>query len=97
MPRKATIEGWFRRLEGDRLEIFLKIADVTGQRDRKIRASGPSGDMNELAEWFEEKTGMRIDAPWRVVVRAPIPGQTAFDLPAVTMGEINVGEVCEDG
>lgn len=88
MSRKATIAAWFRRLDDDRLEIFFKVADVTGQPDRKIRASGPASEMNELAQWFEDKTGMRINAPWRVVAREPIPGQTTFDFPELTMGEM---------
>jgi hypothetical protein len=95
MSRKATIDGWFRRLEGDRLEIFFKTANVMGEPDRKIRASGPASDMNELAQWFEDKSGMRINAPWRTVNRDPIPGQTAFDFPELTMGEVTE-EVEED-
>lgn len=77
MPR-ATLDGWCRKLEGDRLEIFFRASNVPGQQDRKIRASGPASEMNELADWFEEKTGMRVSAPWRVVTRKPIPGQLEF-------------------
>lgn len=87
MP-KATLDGWFRKLEGDRLEVFLRTANVPGQQDRKIRASGPASEMNELADWFEEKTGMRVGAPWRVVTRKQIPGQ--LSLPTeLTMGELS--------
>lgn len=52
-------EGWFRKLEGERLEIFLKHGD------RKVRAHGPEADMFELVEWFEDKTGVQIQGGWR--------------------------------
>lgn len=79
--RTPHIEGWIRKLQGDRLEIFLKVERLDSQPDRKIRASGPQVEMVELVEWFEEKTGMRVSSP--VLPRrvpAPIPGQVGFDL-----------------
>jgi hypothetical protein len=79
--RHPHIEGWVRRLNGDRLEIFLKVERCDGQPDRKIRASGPEAEMVELVEWFEEKTGLRVSSP--VLPRrvaAPIPGQVSLDL-----------------
>lgn len=79
MPeRRPEITGWFRRLEGDRLEIYLKVERVRGVEDRKIRASGPEEEMFELVTWFEEKTGMQVSSPtWRRVRSGPkqIPGQ----------------------
>ncbi len=87
MPR-ATLDGWFRKLDGDRLEIFFRTANVPGQQDRKIRASGPASEMNELADWFEQKTGRTISAPWRVVTRKPIPGQLGLEL-GLTMAELS--------
>lgn len=77
----SEIDGWLRQLEGDRLEIFLKVSDVQGQQDRKIRASGPRDDMLDLVEWFEGKTGMRVNHP--VLPRRtpqPMPGQTELTL-----------------
>jgi len=80
MPVKGQIEGWFRSLQGDRLEIHLKVENVMGVAPRKIRASGPASEMNELADWFEEKTGMKVSAPWRTVKPYVIPGQTELEL-----------------
>lgn len=80
MAPKAQIDGWFRRLEDDRLEIFFKVANVIGQPDRKIRASGPVAEMNELADWFEQKTGMHVGAGWRTVTDRPIPGQITMEM-----------------
>jgi hypothetical protein len=70
MTNAPTIEGWLRKLQDERLEIFLK-AD-----DRKIRASGPRAEMYELVDWFEEKTGLAVNVPERVYTGPrPIAGQ----------------------
>lgn len=61
--RKPQIEGWIRKLNDERLEIFLKVERRDGQPDCKIRASGPADDMVELVDWFEEKTGLRVTSP----------------------------------
>lgn len=86
MPSLPQIDGWIRRLNDEgRLEIYLRVTNVSGMRDRKIRASGPADEMMELVEWFEEKTGMRVSSP--VLPRKapkPIPGQ--LDL---TLGELS--------
>lgn len=100
MP-KPQITGWFRRLDNGRLEIFLKVqgADTA---DRKIRASGPAMEMNELADWFEEKTGLRVEATWRTVRRGPkvMEGQMALGMgevpPETTLDELTE-EVYGDG
>lgn len=80
-PRKAHLEGWIRKLNNDRLEIFLKVERVDGQPDRKLRASGAAGEMLELVEWFEGKTGLRVESPV-LPKRAPAltPGQLGFEL-----------------
>jgi hypothetical protein len=85
MPTLPRIQGWLRQLEdgdgGARLEIFLKAENHQGQPDRKIRASGPIHEMVELVEWFEEKTGLRVESP--VLPKRPprqLPGQTAMEL-----------------
>lgn len=80
-PRKAQIEGWIRQLNGDRLEIFLKVERLDGQPDRKIRASGLADEMLELVEWFEGKTGLRVTSP-TLPRRAPalIEGQLGLEL-----------------
>lgn len=96
MPRKPHIDGWFRRLADDRLEIFFKVAHVTGQPERKIRASGPVAEMNELADWFEEKTGMRVNATWRNVARRPIPGQLSLTLGELAMDELSSSATLPD-
>jgi hypothetical protein len=90
----SEISGWLRQLEGERLEVFLKVSDVQGQPDRKIRASGPEDEMFELVMWFEGKTGMRVNHP--VLPRRtakPIPGQTELTLgdrlEAPTSGELS--------
>lgn len=75
-------EGWFRLLEDRRLEVFLKVGGL------KVRASGTADQMNELADWFEDKTGMKIGegvSTWRRPRRGPRPmdGQAAFDLELV--------------
>jgi hypothetical protein len=71
------IEGWFRKLDGDRMEIFLKV-ESKDMPDRKIRASGPETEMYELADWFEQNTGLRFSSPkWRRVRKGhrPLAGQ----------------------
>lgn len=80
-PRKPKIEGWIRRLENGRLEIFLKVED-SSPLDRKIRASGPDSDMLELVEWFEEKTGLQVSSPVLPKrVKPPMPGsQPLFEI-----------------
>ncbi len=80
MARAPRIDGWFRKLGGDRLEVFLKVEGGAGIQPRKIRASGPAAEMDELGAWFEEKTGLTVSAPWRTVKDRPIPGQTVLDI-----------------
>jgi hypothetical protein len=64
--KQPKIEGWFRQLDGGRVEIYLKCDD------RKIRCSGPEEDMFELVDWFESRTGLRVESPsWRRVRRGP--------------------------
>lgn len=81
----STIDGWIRRINGDRLEIFLKVEAVEGQPDRKIRASGPEADMMELVVWFEDRTGFRVSSPV-LPRRAPRPIAGQIEL---TMGELS--------
>lgn len=72
------IDGWFRKLDDGRLEIYLK---VDGDDGRKIRASGPEAEMYELVDWFEEKTGLKVNSEqWRRVRKGPRPieGQTSM-------------------
>lgn len=84
MAPRPQIEGWVRPLEGDRIEIFLKVERVRGLQDRKIRASGPSEEMYELVDWFEQKTGLSVNVPNRKRTGPkPLPGQTSL-----TMGEL---------
>jgi hypothetical protein len=83
MPRTPKIEGWIRRLEGDRLEILLKVEHLGGVQDRKIRASGPTAEMYELVDWFEGVTGLTVNVPDRLRTGPrPTEGQMTF-----TMGE----------
>lgn len=65
-------EAWFKRLQDGRLEVFLKTESL------KVRASGTADAMNELADWFEEKTGARVEAEWRSVKPRVVPGQLAM-------------------
>lgn len=70
---QPKIEGWFRQLDEGRIEIFLKV-EFRDQPTRKIRSSGPEAEMFELVEWFEQKTGLRVDSPtWRRVRTGPKP------------------------
>jgi acylphosphatase len=90
MPRSVAqtppVEGWFRQLDGGRVEIFVKA------HGRKIRAHGPSSEMNELVDWFEEKTGVTVEASWRVRTGPkPIPGQAELPL-TLEMGEATEAE-----
>lgn len=87
-PPLARIDGWIRQLDNDRLEIFLRVQNVRGNQDRKIRASGPREEMYELVDWFETKTGLTVNVPDRKRTGPkPLPGQTAL-----TMGELPSGE-----
>jgi hypothetical protein len=72
--RKPVIEGWVCQLHDNRLEIFLKVERMEGTQDRKIRASGSRPEMEELIAWFEEKSGLKVEVPWRTTQK-PIPGQ----------------------
>lgn len=90
MARKPEITAWFQRLADDRLEIFFKVANVGGVPDMKVRASGAPQHMNQLADWFEEQTGLNIEAPWRVKVRPVIPGQAALFDAKLVMGEVQL-------
>lgn len=89
MPRTASpapVQGWFRQLEGGHVEIFVKA------HGRKIRAHGPASEMNELVDWFEEKTGVTVEAGWRVRKGPkPIPGQAELPL-TLEMGEATEAE-----
>lgn len=86
--RKAHIEGWISQLNGDRVEIFLKVERADGVRDRKIRASGPQAEMMELCDWFEEKTGLTVNVPGRVRTFKPPPGQTELFMTSVAADAI---------
>lgn len=57
MAQGGKVEGWFRELDDNRLEIFLKARGV------KIRSSGGREGMFELVEWFENMTGLRVENP----------------------------------
>lgn len=73
------IEGWFRKLVFGRIEIFLKVDTEDGPV--KLRASGKEDDMFELVDWFEGKTGLKVESPsWRRVRTGPKPmaGQTSM-------------------
>lgn len=59
--------NWFRRLHGDRIEIFLKA------KGYKIRAHGPEAKMFELVDLFEGWTGLRVGGQWRRVRTGPKP------------------------
>jgi hypothetical protein len=81
-------EAWFRQLDNQRVEIFLKVERRNGE-DYKLRASGPEEDMFELVTWFEERTGVRVDSPnWRRVRKGPRvdPSQTTFEIEATPSG-----------
>lgn len=85
--RRPIIEGWVCQLADHRLEIFLKIERIgNGVPDRKIRASGPREEMEELIAWFEQKTALSVTVPWKTSVK-PIPGQTTLLLGDVPEGE----------
>lgn len=80
MASKGQIDGWFRRLNDGRLEIFLRVAGVSGVADRKIRASGPADEVNELADWFEAKSGLKVSAPWRTAGSKVMAGQMSMEV-----------------
>ena len=79
----SSIYGWYRELNDDRLELFLKVEGVAGTPDTKLRASGSQRHIYELVDWFEERTGMRVEgqmSTWRRPRRGPKPmdGQTSL-------------------
>lgn len=85
------IEAWFRELEADRLEFFVRVSGMAEVPDCKVRASGPEEVIYKLADWFEEYTGLQIQSDARRWRRArtgpkPPPGQTALVIP---MGELS--------
>jgi hypothetical protein len=81
---RTKVQGWVSQLDGDRLEIYLKVENAEGIDSRKIRASGPTADMYELVDWFEAKTGMRVNVPNRPHTGPkPMAGQMEL-----TMGEL---------
>lgn len=82
MKRRAEpkIEGWFNRLSDGRVEVFLKATNLKGIPETKIRASGSEDAINQVADWFEETTGLRVNATWRVRKVNPPPGQTSLEL-----------------
>ena len=84
MARQRKIEGWFRQLDDERIEVYLKV-----EGELKIRASGAEKEMYELVDWFEEKTGLTVNADWRRVRKGPKPieGQTSM-IPEVTDGDV---------
>jgi acylphosphatase len=91
MPRSAAkappVEGWFRQLEDGNVEIFVKA------HGRKIRAHGPSSEMNELVDWFEEKTGVTVEASWRVRKASTSDPRPRRQLPlTLEMGEATEAE-----
>lgn len=70
-----AVEGWFHDLLHGRLEVFFKTDDL------KVRASGSDAEMNELADWFERKTGLVVNGLPRRARKGPtpLPGQLALD------------------
>lgn len=77
--RPPKVEGWVSQLDGGRVEIFLKVERFDGAADYKIRSSGPEADMMELVDFFERKTGLRVEVPHMQRARRgpkPIDGQT---------------------
>lgn len=82
MPESTKTEGWFQPLEGDRLEIFLKVVGP-GAPNVKVRASGPVSEMHELADWFERATGLQVSGDvkkWRANGKPrPVEGQLGFE------------------
>lgn len=83
MPDSTKSEGWFHPLEGDRLEVFLKV-EGPGAPQIKLRASGPESEMYELADWFERVTGLRVSGDvkkWRRTASGvkPVEGQLGFE------------------
>lgn len=71
-------EGWFRPLNDGRTEIFLKGQGL------KLRCSGDQDTMNELADFFEEKTGLSVNGPdsdvFTRVRKGPAPIEGQLDL-----------------
>lgn len=84
-----SVQGWFRQLNGDRLELFLKVEGVSGTPDCKVRASGPAEQVGELVDWFEDITGMHVNGlqTWRRPSTGPKPMKGQM---ALTLGEIEV-------
>lgn len=95
MPRTASAapktEAWFRRLDNDRIEIFLKFEPPQGQA-YKMRCSGPEEEMFELVSWFEERTGTTVSGDWRRVRRGPRvgPEHMTLDIEESGNGDGNV-------
>lgn len=76
-------EGWVSTLADGGLEVFVRVPGRDGAPDRKLRASGPESEMQELLDWLEAKTGLRINMVTRVRARRgprPMPGQEALNL-----------------
>lgn len=93
-PPKPHVQGWVAPLVNGRLEIFLKTANLPGQPDRKIRASGSEEEMDELLDWFEQRSGMRVEVPNRKRVhRGPKPPEGQMVL---TMGVGPSAELSSD-
>jgi hypothetical protein len=89
MPETTRTEGWFHPLEGDRLEIFLKVVGPDAP-NVKLRASGPESEMYELADWFERVTGLTVSGDVRKWRRGsapprPVTGQESFEFPELSL------------
>lgn len=85
MPQIDTSQprSWFRRLQDDRIEVFLRVGS------HKLRASGPEEWVNSLVESFEQETGCRVDgAIWRDVPRrGPRPMDGQLDIMELQSGD----------
>jgi hypothetical protein len=68
-------DAWWAQLQDGNIEIFLRVANVKGVTDRKIRAHGPEAEMFELVEWFEKQTGLHVRGTWRRRTPTQIEGQ----------------------
>lgn len=53
----AEVEGWYRELREDRVEIYLKTDETT------MRYNGPRDGAQKFIETFEDITGKRVSDP----------------------------------
>lgn len=79
-PRpEKTIDGWFRELNGGRMEVMVRSADC------RLRVTGTPEQVWEAIELWEQWTGLTVNAEKRPRrVAAPIAGQLTM---AELMGE----------